>query len=275
MGGGGGRRGPDPDLNRGSDLRYNLNISLEEAFKGGKHLIQFRANVACNACSGSGSKSGKTTKCSTCGGNGRVRIQQGFFMMERTCSSCGGTGETIADPCTSCSGTGVKEESRKITINIPAGIESGTRMRVAGEGEKGKRGGKSGDLYVFVTVKEHKLFVRDGDNLYCKVPIKFTAAALGGAIEVPCIDGKKSKLTIPEGTQPNSKFRIRGKGMPVVKSARVGDLIVEISVEVPVNLTKKQKGMLEEFGASCGDKCNPESQSFFSKVKSFFDDLKN
>ena len=272
--GGGRSRGPDPDINKGADLRYNLDISLEEAFNGGKHLIQFRSNVSCKTCSGTGSKSGKKQTCGTCSGSGRVRMQQGFFMMERTCHACSGTGETIADPCSSCRGSGVKEESRKLTITVPAGIESGTRMRVAQEGEHGKRGGRPGDLYVFVTVKEHKLFERDGNNLYCKIPIRFTSAALGGSIEVPCIDGKKAKLSIPEGTQPNTRFRIRGKGMPVVKSGRVGDLIVETSVEVPVKLTKKQKDMLKEFDESCGNKCNPESESFFGKVKNFFDDLK-
>jgi molecular chaperone DnaJ len=274
MGAGQRARPSAAEVNRGSDLRYNLTISLEEAYHGGKHQIQFRTQIVCDVCKGTGSKSGKSTKCKTCFGSGRERMQQGFFMIERTCSTCSGTGEMVADPCAKCRGNGSIEEQRSLNVNIPAGIEEGTRMRIAGEGEAGKRGAKPGDLYIFISVKSHKLFTRDGDNLHCTIPVKMTTATFGGSIEVPALDGSKVKLTIPEGTQHGTQFRLKGKGMPIMKSGRFGDLIVHAKIEIPVHLTQKQKDILKSFDEECGDKCNPESQSFFSKVKGFFDDLK-
>lgn len=273
---GGGQRGrPNAaEMNRGSDLRYNLTISLDEAYHGGKHQVQFRSHVTCNTCHGSGSKSGKVTSCKTCHGSGRERMQQGFFMIERACGTCNGTGEMISDPCPKCRGVGSVEETRSLNVNIPAGVEEGTRMRIAGEGEAGKRGARAGDLYVFISITPHKLFTREGDNLHCVIPLRMSTATIGGDVEVPTLNGSKVKLHIPEGTQNGMQFRLKGKGMPVMKSGRSGDLIVHVKVEIPVHLTQKQKDMLREFDAECGDKCNPESQSFFSKVKGFFDDLK-
>lgn len=276
MGGGGGRgqRQSAADLNRGSDLRYDLKISLETAFKGGKQQIQFRSSVKCDTCDGSGSKTKKTTKCGTCGGQGRIRAQQGFFMVERTCHTCNGVGETVVDPCGKCSGSGRITMSRTLNVNIPVGVEDGTRIRVTGEGEAGTRGGKPGDLYIFISISQHQLFKRQGTDLYCSIPLKMTTAALGGAIEVPTIDGARAKITIPEGTQNGAQFRLRGKGMPLVKSGgRVGDMIVQVSVEVPVKLTKKQKEILAEFDKECKDDANsPSTQSFFSKIKGIFKD---
>jgi molecular chaperone DnaJ len=273
---GGGQRGRPSaaEINRGSDLRYNLEISLEEAFSGGKHQIQFRSHVSCNTCNGSGSKSGKVVKCKSCNGSGRQRMQQGFFMVERTCGSCGGVGETVSDPCSKCRGQGSVEEKRSLNVNIPAGVEEGTRMRIAGEGEAGKRGGRSGDLYIFISVSPHKLFTREGANLHCVMPIKMSTAAIGGSVEVPSIDGTKVKLNIPEGTQSGMQFRVKGKGMPIMKSGRFGDMIVHVKVEIPVRLTQTQKDMLKKFDEACGENCNPESQSFFGKMRGFFEDLK-
>lgn len=271
----GGRGRPQAEeINRGSDLRYNMTLSLEEAFLGGKHQVQFRTAVSCNACHGSGSKSGKVTKCGTCSGTGRTRMQQGFFMIEQTCRTCGGTGEAISDPCSKCGGRGTVQETKSINVNIPAGVDEGSRIRVAGEGEAGSRGGRAGDLYIFISLRPHKLFTRDGNDLHCTVPIKFSTAALGGAIEVPAIDGTKVKVTIPEGTQSNTNFRLKGKGMPILKSGKFGDLIITVKVEVPVKLSKAQKDLLLQFEKECNDNTNPESKSFFDKVKGFFDDFK-
>lgn len=273
MGGGGQRqRRSSEEINRGSDLRYNLSISLEEAFEGGKHQIQFRTNVKCGTCSGSGSKSGRKNKCSTCNGNGRMRAQQGFFMIERTCPSCGGSGETIADPCNSCHGRGRTSEQRTLNVTIPAGVEDGSRIRLAGEGEAGERGGHNGDLYIFVSIKPHRFFTRQDSDLHCKVPLKMTTAVIGGTIDVPTIDGSTAKVTIPEGTQNSTQFRVRGKGMPVMKSSRVGDMIIHTYVEIPVKLSKRQKELLQEFESGMSSNSNPESEGFFNKVKGFFGD---
>ena len=274
MGGGARGRRSAADLNRGSDLRYNMTVSLEEAFAGGKHQLSFRTLVSCGTCKGSGSKTGKSVQCTSCKGAGRIRMQQGFFMVERTCDKCGGTGEMTADPCSTCNGQGRLHQQRTLNVNIPAGVDDGTRIRVAGEGEAGTRGGKPGDLYIFVTITPHKLFKREGDTLHCTIPIKMTTAALGGSVEIPCIDGTKAKLNIPAGTQSGTQFRMKSKGMSVVQSSRFGDLIVHTKVEIPVNLTKKQKDILDQFEQETGDNCNPESKSFFDKVKGFFDDKK-
>ncbi len=274
MGGGQQQRRRPEDMNRGSDLRYNMTINLEEAFNGGKQEVRYRANVSCDTCKGSGSKSGKKTTCGSCQGSGRIRAQQGFFMIERTCPTCSGTGESIADPCNKCHGQGRVSQQRNINVNIPAGVEDGMRIRVAGEGEAGSRGGKPGDLYIFVSIKTHKLFARENADLHCSVPIKMTTATIGGSIEVPAIDGSKVKVTIPEGTQSGTQFRLRGKGMPVMKSSRFGDLIVHTKIEIPSRLTKKQKELLEEFERESANNSNPETEGFFSKMKSFFEDRK-
>lgn len=273
--GGGGRRRADPaEMNRGSDLRYNITISLEEAYKGIKQNIKYSTTTSCGTCKGTGSKSGKKSTCKTCNGSGRMRAQQGFFVIERTCSTCGGTGEMIADPCGTCHGQGRVHQQKTINVNIPAGVEDGMRIRVAGEGEAGVRGAKPGDLYVFVNVKQSNIFVRENENLHIKIPLKVTTAIMGGSIEVPTMDGTKAKVTIPEGTQSHTQFRLRGKGMPIVNSTRHGDLIIHTEIEIPVNLNKRQKELLNELDESITSASTPESEGFFSKVRKFFDDRK-
>lgn len=271
---GAGRRADPSFINRGSDLRYDLEISLEEAYKGGKHQIKFKSNTKCKSCNGSGSKSGKLSTCGTCNGSGKVRAQQGFFIVERTCSRCEGRGQIVQDPCGGCGGSGVNLENKVLNVNVPAGVEDGVRLRINNEGEAGRNGGKSGDLYVFINVRKHQLFTRHGHDLHCTVPISITTAALGGNIEVPCLDGNNAKVAIAEGTQNGAQFRLRGKGMPIPAASRVGDMIIQVKVEVPVNLSKKQKELLRAFEEGSNAACNPESQNFFGKVKSFFDELK-
>lgn len=273
-GGRGGRRQSAEETNRGSDLRYNLTITLEEAFAGIKQQVKYSTTTSCTTCKGTGSKSGKKSTCGTCKGSGRMRAQQGFFVIERTCATCGGSGEAVSDPCNSCHGQGRVHKQKTINVNIPAGVEDGMRIRVAGEGESGIRGGKPGDLYVFISVKNSNIFVRDGENLHCKVPLKVTTAMLGGSLEVPTIDGGRAKVTIPDGTQSGSQFRLRGKGMPVVNSSRKGDMIIHTEIEIPVNLNKKQKELLNEFDQSLAENSTPETSGFFSKMKRFFDDKK-
>lgn len=273
MGGQGGRGGRSTqDVNRGSDLRYNTSITLEQAFEGTKQKVTFSTSVNCGTCKGSGSKSGKKSTCKTCEGSGRMRAQQGFFVVERTCHDCNGTGENVSDPCKDCHGQGRVHKDKTLNIDIPAGVDDGMRIRIAGEGEAGVRGGKPGDLYVFVNVKDHNIFKRDEEDIHCIVPLKVTTAILGGAIEVPTIAGTKAKVTIPEGTKSGTQFRLRGKGMPVIKSGgRKGDMIVHTELEIPVKLTKKQKDLLQELDESIAESSTPESSSFFGKVKSFFE----
>ncbi|WP_404381829.1 molecular chaperone DnaJ [Caenispirillum salinarum] len=270
-GGGRGRGGPA----RGHDLRYNMDITLEEAFHGKKATIQVPTGVQCEACDGSGAKSGSgVSNCGTCGGIGRVRAQQGFFTIERTCPTCGGEGQVIKDPCGECGGTGRQHKEKTLEVTVPAGVEDGTRIRLAGEGEAGMRGAPPGDLYIFLTIKPHRIFQRDGANIMCRVPIPMTTAALGGAIEVPAIDGTKARVTIPAGTQTGQQFRLKGKGMSVLRSPLRGDMFIEAAVETPVNLTKRQKELLEEFGEAGGEKDqSPESSGFFKRVKELWDDL--
>ncbi|MBB4286766.1 molecular chaperone DnaJ [Roseospira goensis] len=272
---GGGRRGGGRQSTRGADLRYNMEIALEEAFAGKKTSINVPTSVTCDTCEGSGAKAGTQPKtCGTCGGMGRVRAQQGFFTIERTCPTCGGQGKTIADPCTACGGAGRVRRDKTLEVTIPAGVEDGTRIRLAGEGEAGLRGGPPGDLYIFLSVAPHRLFQRDGANIQCRVPIAMTTAALGGSIEVPSIDGSRAKVTIPAGTQTGTQFRLRGKGMTVLRSSARGDMFIQAVVETPVNLTKRQKELLEEFAKAGGDDSHsPESHGFFKKVKEFFEDL--
>lgn len=270
--GGGGRGGASM---RGSDLRYNMDITLEEAYAGKAATITVPSTVACEPCKGTGSKDGAAAAtCPTCGGAGRVRAQQGFFTIERTCPTCHGQGKVIKDACPSCGGTGRKSQEKTLEVKIPAGVEDGTRIRLSGEGEAGMRGAPSGDLYIFLSVRPHRIFQRDGANIHCQVPIAMTTAALGGAIEVPCIDGTRAKVTIPEGTQSGQQFRLRSKGMSVLRSPARGDMFVHVQVETPVNLTKRQKELLEEFaGEGSEHETSPESSGFFKRVKELWNDL--
>jgi len=267
-GGGGGRS----SRQRGDDLRYNMDISLVDAFKGKSAQIRVPTSVTCETCSGQGAKAGTSpTACRTCGGAGKVRATQGFFTIERTCTSCQGRGEVIDDPCGDCNGSGRTTKQRTLSVNIPAGVEDGTRIRLAGEGEAGLRGGPSGDLYIFLTIDPHEFFQRDGADLFCRVPISMTTAALGGQIEVPTVDGGRSRVKIPEGAESGKQFRLRGKGMPVLRSKAIGDMYIQVEVETPKNLNRKQKEMLKAFDEASSDSTSPDSSGFFSRVKAFFD----
>ncbi|HEU5047616.1 MAG TPA: molecular chaperone DnaJ [Rickettsiales bacterium] len=269
---GGGARSGAGSQARGSDLRYNLTISLEDAFKGKQENIKITTSVGCDACQGSGAEAGsKPITCPTCNGAGRVRASQGFFTIERSCASCQGAGKIIKDPCRKCAGSGRMRKEKTLLVNIPAGVEEGTRIRLAGEGEAGFRSGEAGDLYIFLSIRQHPFFVRDGSNLLCKIPIPVTTAALGGSIEAPTIDGGKVKVTIPEGTQSGHQFRLKGKGMSSMRGPR-GDMYIEVSVETPVNLNKKQKDLLKEFEKT-GGHTNPASEGFFSKAKEFWSSM--
>ncbi len=270
MGGGGARGRRAGGRTRGADLRYNMEISLNDAFDGKAAQIRVPTAVACETCKGSGAKPGSSpTTCAMCHGAGKVRASQGFFTVERTCPSCGGRGETINDPCTDCHGQGRVEKERTLQVTIPAGVEDGTRIRLAGEGEAGMRGGPPGDLYIFLAIKPHPFFQRDGADLFCRVPISLPTAALGGDVEVPSLTGGRVKVKVPEGTQSGKQFRLKGKGMPVLRSAQFGDLYIQVTVETPVNLTKKQKELLKEFEQASSDKTSPESTGFFARVKEF------
>jgi molecular chaperone DnaJ len=265
---GGGRRGRRS--NRGGDLRYDLQITLEQAFHGHSEQIRVPSAVACEACGATGAESGsKPETCPGCNGHGKVRAQNGFFTIERTCPKCRGQGKIIRNPCRACSGNGHVQKERTLEVQIPKGVEEGTRIRLAGEGHAGLHGGPPGDLYIFLSVAQHPLFQREGPELYCRVPISFATAALGGAVEVPLLGGGAAKITIPEGTQSGHQFRLRGKGMPVLRGRNVaGDFTVEVQVETPTKLTKKQKEMLRAFAAEA-DGTQPESEGFFAKVKDF------
>jgi molecular chaperone DnaJ len=267
--GGGGRRAA-----RGADLRYNLGISLEDAFAGIQKSINVPTSIACDSCSGTGAEGGsEPATCPTCSGMGKVRAQQGFFTVERTCPTCSGMGQIIKDPCKSCRGAGRVEKDRSLSVNIPKGVETGTRIRLAAEGEAGMRGGPSGDLYIFIEVQDHELFERDGPNLFCRVPVSMSTAALGGNIEVPTIDGGRGRVQIPAGSQSGRQMRLRGKGMPPLRGGGIGDMIIELAVETPVKLTSRQKELLREFEELSSEN-NPESSTFFSSVKSFWDSMK-
>lgn len=269
----GGQRRGGPQ--RGADLRYNYEVTLEEAFGGKQAEITINTSVGCEPCNGSGAAPGsKPVTCPTCGGQGKVRAQQGFFTVERTCPTCQGAGQTVSDPCTHCGGAGHVNRDKTLSVNIPVGVENGTRIRLSGEGEAGARGGPAGDLYLFLSVKPHSMFERDGIDLHLSVPIPMTTAALGGSIEVPTIDGKKARLAVPEGTQTGRQFRLKGKGMPRLQRGGVGDMFVHVGVETPVNLTKEQVRLLKEFEAAGGSNhSSPESEGFFAKAKEFWDDL--
>ena len=272
---GGGRRGQASGT--GADLRYNMEISLEDCFKGKTATITVPTSAPCESCKGTGGAGGaQPTNCSTCHGAGKVRAQQGFFTIERTCPSCQGMGRVIKDPCRSCGGAGRVRKDKTLQVTIPAGVEDGTRIRLAGEGEAGMRGAPSGDLYIFLSIATHRLFQREGANIYCRVPIPMTTAALGGAIDVPTIDGTMTKVTIPAGTQTGNQFRLRNKGMSVLRSPARGDMFIHAMVETPVALTKRQIELLKEFEAAGeGDsgRHNPESHGFFAKVRELWQDL--
>ena len=274
MGGRGGAGGGRSRAQRGSDLRYNLRVSLEDAYSGIQKTINVPASVACEVCRGTGAEGGaEPVTCPTCSGMGKVRAQQGFFTVERTCPTCAGMGQIIKNPCRACGGAGRTEKERALSVNIPAGVETGTRIRLAGEGEAGLRGGPTGDLYIFIEVKEHPIFQRDSVHLFCRVPVSITTAALGGEVEVPTIDGGKSRVKVPAGSQTGKQMRLRAKGMPALRGGGSGDMLIELAVETPVNLTSHQKDLLREFEKLSEDN-NPEGSSFFSKVKTFWDGMK-
>ena len=270
----GGQRRSRNTSSRGADLRFNLEISLDDAFNGRKADIDVPSTVSCDDCRGTGARNAADPKpCGTCQGAGKVRAQQGFFTIERTCPGCQGAGYVIDDPCQTCHGSGRTAKSRTLNVDIPHGVEDGTRIRLSGEGEAGLRGAPAGDLYIFISIQPHSLFQRDGLNLYCRVPIPMTTAALGGEIEVPTLDGKRSRVSIPASTQTGTQFRLKSKGMPALRGRSVGDLYIQATIETPRNLTPRQKELLQEFEKGGSDKTNPESESFLSKVKEMWEDL--
>ncbi|MGL4414706.1 MAG: molecular chaperone DnaJ [Roseinatronobacter sp.] len=272
---GGGRGGPRSRASRGSDLRYNMRITLEEAYSGTKKTIRVPRLSACEACSGTGAEGGaEPVTCPTCSGMGKVRAQQGFFTVERSCPTCGGSGQIVKNPCKVCAGAGRVEKEASLSVNIPAGVETGTRIRLSGEGEAGLRGGNAGDLYIFVNVAEHQIFKRDDVTLYCRVPVSMARAALGGEVEVPTIDGGRSRVKVPVGSQSGRQMRLRGKGMPALRGGGHGDMLIELAVETPVNLTQRQRELLAEFEKLSAEN-NPETSGFFDKVKGFWDGMKN
>ena len=267
--GGGGRT----RAQRGSDLRYNLRVSLEEAYKGVQKAISVPTALNCGACNGTGAEGGSEPQtCPTCSGMGKVRAQQGFFTVERSCPTCNGAGQIVKNPCKVCHGAGRIEKERSLSVNIPAGVETGTRIRLGGEGEAGVRGGPAGDLYIFIEVREHAIFQRESVNLYCRIPVSMASAALGGEVEVPTIDGGRSLMKVPAGSQTGKQMRLRGKGMPALRGGGTGDMMIEIAVETPINLTTRQKELLREF-EDLSENNNPEGSSFFKKVRGFWDGM--
>jgi len=270
FGGGSGKRNRKTNF-RGSDLRYDLSMTLEEAYTGKKKDIKFSTSEKCNTCSGSGSRPGHDAgSCSMCGGHGQVRSNQGFFTVQQTCSQCSGTGEEITNPCVSCGGQGKKQTSKKLSVTIPKGVDDGTRIRLAGKGEAGSRSASSGDLYLFINVYSHDLFKRSDENLFFEYPISIADAALGTSLEIPTIDGGKAKIKIPSGTQSGKQFRLKGKGMPYMRGSGNGDLYVQVNTEVPVSLNREQKELLEKFRKIENEKSNPSIKKFFQKAKSFW-----
>jgi molecular chaperone DnaJ len=267
-------RGRGSGRERGADLRYNMEIALQEAYAGKTAQIRIPTSVTCETCSGTGAKPGTKPKaCPMCGGYGKVRHSQGFFTLERTCPNCQGRGQVIENPCGSCAGSGRVTRERMLSVNIPPGVEDGTRIRLAGEGEAGVRGGPAGDLYIFLSIGAHPFFQREGADLHCRVPVSMVTAALGGEFEVPTIDGGKTRVKIPEGTQSGRRFRLQGKGMPVLRARQTGDMYVQVAVETPQNLSKKQRELLTEFDSLSSKETQPEASGFFGKVKEFLDGL--
>ena len=276
MGAGAGARRPRQrsGRERGADLRYNMEIELAEAYEGKTAQICVPTSVTCDSCEGSGAKAGTVpAACRTCNGMGKVRASQGFFTIERTCPACQGRGETIETPCPSCNGAGRVMRERTLSVSIPVGVEDGTRIRLAGEGEAGLRGGPPGDLYIFLSIKPHEFFQRDGADLFCRVPIAMTTAALSGQVEVPTIDGGRSRVKIPEGTESGKQFRLKSKGMPVLRSKLQGDLYIQVEVETPKNLTRKQRDLLKDFEDASNPDTSPASAGFFARVKEFFEGI--
>jgi molecular chaperone DnaJ len=271
MGGGRGRqRGPQ----RGADLRYDMEITLEDAYHGRKNDITVSVAAHCEPCGGSGATPGTSAKaCGTCGGRGQVRAQQGFFVVERPCPTCRGAGQVIAEPCTSCRGAGRVDKEKTLNVSVPPGVDDGTRIRLSGEGEAGERGAPAGDLYIFLHVKRHSVFQREGTTLFARAPISFTTAALGGSISVPGLDREEHEIRIPAGIQSGKQLRQRGAGMPVLNGRGIGDLVIEIEVETPTRLSARQKELLEEFRATETGAESPHSAGFFSKLKDMWDDL--
>ena len=269
----GGAAGGRPRAARGSDLRYNMAVTLEEAFGGQHKTITVPTAVRCATCEGKGTEgASEPATCPTCAGMGKVRAQQGFFTVERTCPTCSGAGQIIKNPCHACGGVGRVEKERQLSVNVPAGVETGTRIRLSGEGEAGLRGGPTGDLYIFIEVRPHPIFERDGVNLYCTVPVSMIAAALGGEVEVPTIDGGRSRVKVPAGSQTGRQMRLRGKGMPALRGGASGDMMIELAIETPVNLTGRQKELLRDFERIDADN-NPQGASFLRKVKGFWDGM--
>lgn len=258
-------------VNRGSDLRYDLEITLQEAYDGLKKSIDVETYVACDDCGGKGGKS--LEQCNTCGGYGHIRQRQGFFVVDTECPTCNGTGKKVKDPCSKCKGSGRIRKKRTLEVNIPKGIDSGIRMRLSGEGHVGQNGGTAGDLYVFLTVKQHEIFEREGANLYCEIPIPMTTAALGGTIDVPTMSGKTEKLEVKAGTQFGHQVKLKGKGMPVLKSSSFGDLYVSLKVETPKHLTQKQKELLREFAKESKDETQEACTDFLSQIKKLWDNI--
>ncbi|MDG1996396.1 MAG: molecular chaperone DnaJ [Emcibacteraceae bacterium] len=270
----GGRRRDPNAATRGADLRYNLTINLEDAFRGKSEKIKIPTTISCDTCDGSGAEDGtKPSACTTCNGVGKVRSQQGFFMVERTCPSCQGQGIVIENPCGDCRGTGNKNKNKTLDVKIPAGVEEGTRIRLSGEGKAGERGGPSGDLYIFIDIEYHPIFQREGSTVFCEVPIPMTTATLGGDVEVPTVDGKKATVKISKGTQTGKRLKIHGKGMPILNRGGHGDMVIETTVETPVDLSKKQKELLRAFAEECGDNVSPEASGFLNKAKELWEDL--
>ncbi len=268
-----GGRGRSQGQRRGGDIRAGVEIDLAEAFAGTRSQLRVPTRVACDTCAGTGSENkerGNET-CTTCGGAGKVRAQQGFFLIERTCPTCGGQGRVIRNPCRVCHGAGTLQRERTLQVQIPAGVEDGTRIRLAGEGEAGGPGAPPGDLYVHVSIRPHAIFQRDGTNIFCRVPVRMTQAALGTEVEVPAIDGSKARVKIPPGTQSGEQFRLRGKGFSVLRSAARGDMFIQVAVETPQHLTRRQRELLEEFEGEANTKSHPESEGFFAKVRDFFE----
>jgi molecular chaperone DnaJ len=271
-----GRRGGGQARGRGSDLRFNMEIDLEEAFTGKTATVRVPTSATCESCSGSGGEHGaKAVTCPACHGSGKLRASQGFFLVERTCQTCQGAGRIIETPCRTCHGSGRMRKEKTLNVTVPAGVEDGTRIRLAGEGEAGVRGAPPGDLYIFLSIRPHSIFARDAADIHCRVPMPMTTASLGGSIEVPAIDGTRTRVTVPAGTQSGAQFRLRGKGMSVLRTNQRGDMYVQVNVEVPVNLTKRQRELLEEFDKAGGRKSHsPESEGFFAKVREFWQELK-
>lgn len=271
---GGGYRKRSDGRERGADLSYNMEVTLEEAFAGKTVQINIPSLIMCDACEGSGAKKGsKPQTCGICHGSGRVRAAQGFFSIERTCSKCHGRGEIITDPCSKCHGTRRVEKTRSLRVNIPVGIEDGTRIRLSGEGDAGSRGGPAGDLYIFLSIKPHEFFQREGADLHCRVPISMTTAALGGEFEVADLEGIQSRVKIPEGTQNGRQFRLKGKGMPILRQQARGDLYIHITIETPQKLTQEQRELLQQFDKLSNHENSPQSHGFFSRMKEFFENI--